>query len=278
MIFPADGLLFGTAGVPQSASGTSSLSGIREISRLGLDCMEVEFVKGIKMGSDTAKQLAQEASKEKVRLSVHAPYYINLNSPEEGKKLASQERILNSSRLASMCGAQSVVFHPGYYGNGPPEKAFESIKKGLDEVVSILKLERTPVTLRPETMGRKSQFGTLEEILFLCREVDGLQPCIDFSHLHARQKKANSYPDFLRILSKISKKLGKESLQNMHIHISGAHYSDKGEIKHLNLKESDFNYEEWIQALKDMDVKGTVICESPNQEQDALMLKELYCR
>lgn len=278
MIFPADGLLFGTAGVPQSASGTSSLSGIREISRLGLDCMEVEFVKGIKMGFDTAKQLAQEASKEKVKLSVHAPYYINLNSPEEGKKLASQERILNSSRLASMCGAQSVVFHPGYYGEGPPEKAFESIKKGLDEVVSILKLERTPVTLRPETMGRKSQFGTLEETLFLCREVDGLQPCIDFSHLHARREKANSYPEFQRILKKVSKKLGEAALKNMHIHISGAQYSEKGEIKHLNLKESDFRYEEWIQALKDMDVNGTVICESPNQEQDALMLKELYCR
>jgi len=275
---PAEELLFGTAGVPQSASGTSSLSGIKEISRLGLDCMEIEFVKGVKMGSDTAKHIAEEASKEKIRLSVHAPYYINLNSPEEGKRLASQERILSSSRLAALCGAGSVVFHPGYYGNRPPDAAFESIQKSLKEVVSILKSERSPITLRPETMGRKSQFGTLEEILFLCREVEGLLPCIDFSHLHARREKANSYPEYLRILKKISKKLGDAALKNMHIHVSGAHYSDKGEIKHLNLKESDFRYEEWIEALKDMGVKGMLICESPNQEQDALMLKELYQR
>lgn len=273
-----DRLLFGTAGVPQSSSGTSSVSGIREIARLGLDCLEVEFVKGIKMGPDTARHLAREASAENVRLSVHAPYTINLNSPEEGKRLVSQERILNSARLAALCGAQSVIFHPGYYGATSAETAFETIKKGLKEVISILKSERTPVILRPETMGRKAQFGTLEEILFLCREVDGILPCIDFSHLHARREKANSYPEFRKILLKVAKKLGEAALKNMHIHISGSHYGEKGEIKHLNLKDSDFRYEEWIQALKDMEVRGMLICESPNQEQDALMLKELYFR
>ena len=273
---PADRLLFGTAGVPHSSPGTSSLSGIEHISHLGLDCMEVEFVKGIKMGGDTAKKISEAAQKFGVYLSVHAPYYINLNSPDNGKKLVSQERILNSARLAALCGAKNVVFHCGYYGKTSHNEAFENIKYGLKEVVSILKSERTPVTLRPETMGKKAQFGSFEEILFLCREVDGLLPCIDFSHIHAREGKINSYLEFHRIFTKISKKLGKEALSNLHIHISGVDYSDKGEIKHLNLKESDFKYDEWIQALKDFNVKGMVICESPVQEQDAVMLKDLF--
>jgi len=274
----ADRLLFGTAGVPHSSPGTSSLSGIRHIADLGLDCMEVEFVKGIKMGSDTAKKIAESSQKLGIKLSVHAPYYINLNSADKGKWLSSQERILNSARLAAQCGAQDVVFHCGYYGEGSPEDAFQNIKIGLQEIVSILKSERTPVRLRAETMGKRSQFGSLEEILFLCREVDGLLPCLDFSHIHAREGKANSYLEFYRILTKVSKKLGKESLSNLHIHIAGVEYSSKGEIKHLNLKESDFKYDEWIQALKDFDVKGMVICESPIQEQDAVMLKDLfYC-
>lgn len=271
-------LLIGTAGVPHKATSPTTLAGIQQIPKLGLDCMEVEFVKGVKMGSDLARDVHKAAVKNKVALSAHAPYYINLNSPEEGKRLASQERLLNSARVAEMCGARNVVFHPGYYGRNTPEQAFITIKKGIEEIVSILKKERTQVTLRPETMGKKSQFGSLEEILQLCREVDGILPCVDFSHIHARTGGLNSYSKFIRVLKKIQKKLGDESLKNIHFHISGVEYTDKGELRHKNLKNSDFHYEEWIQALKDMELAGMVICESPNLEKDAQMLKKLYTR
>jgi deoxyribonuclease-4 len=276
MIPSAKGLLFGTAGVPKSAPGTSTISGIQEITRLGLDCLEVEFVRGTKLGSDTAKKIHETAVQNNIRLSAHAPYYINLNSPDEGKKLSSQERILSSARRAQMCGAKSLVFHPGYYGEKNREKSFDCIKKAIKEVVSMLKSEGNTVTLRPETMGKKSQFGSLEETLFLCREIDGLMPCIDFSHIHARDGKANTYLEFHRIFTKIQKKLGLEALKNMHIHISGSMYNDKGEMKHLNLQESDFRFDEWIQAVKDFEIEGLVISESPQQEADALMLKKLY--
>ena len=269
-------LVFGTAGIPQSASEPSTLAGIRRIVELGLDCLEVEFVMGTNMSFDTARKIGEEARAAGVSLSVHAPYYINLNSPELGKRLASQERLLSSARLAEACGARSLVFHPGYYGRDDSKGTLETIKKGLKEVLSILNSERNPVILRPETMGRKAQFGSLEEILFLCREVDGILPCIDFSHIHAREGKANSYLEFHRILSKIGKKLSQTALKNMHIHISGAQYNLKGEMKHLNLEDSDFRYDDWIHALQEFDVKGMIICESPDQEKDALMLKNLY--
>lgn len=272
----ASNLLFGIAGVPRKTSSSSTLAGIQQITRLGLDCLEIEFVKGVKMGSDLAREIKKEAVENKVSLSVHAPYYVNLNSPEEGKRLVSQERLLSSARMAEKCGAKSVVFHPGYYGRSTPEAAFEIIKKGIMEIVSILRSERSSVIFRPETMGKKSQFGSLEEILLLCREIEGILPCIDFSHIHAREGKANSYVEFQRIFKKIEKKLGGESLKNAHIHISGVEYIEKGEIKHINLKNSDFRYDEWIQTLKDSEVEGMVICESPNLEKDAMMLKNLF--
>ena len=125
-------------------------------------------------------------------------------------------------------------------------------------------------------MGKRSQFGSLDEVLSLCREVDGLQPCLDFSHLHAREGKVNSYTEFERVLGKVARKLGPRALKNVHIHIAGIHYGDKGEIKHLNLEETDFRYDEWLQALRDLGVEGMVICESPNLEADAVMLKKLY--
>jgi len=276
MTKPFNRLLFGTAGVPRSTPGTSTGEGISRVSELNLDCLEVEYVKGVKMGLDTAHLVRKEAEKHKITLSVHAPYYVSLNSPREGVRMMSQKHLLSSARLASEMGARCVVFHPGYYGINKPEEAFETIRKGISEVVSILRSERNPVIMRAETMGKRTQFGSLEEILFLCQEVEGLQPCIDFSHLYARKGEANSYLHFYRILTKISKKLGDEALQNMHIHISGSLFGDKGEIKHLNLAETDFRYDEWVQALKDFSVKGMVISESPDQETDAIMLKKLY--
>jgi deoxyribonuclease-4 len=268
-------IYFGTAGIPRSSKESSTESGLDRIEELGLDSLEIEFVRGVKMGADTARAVKKRAQEKKIKLSVHAPYFINLNSAEEGKRLASQERILSSARIGYLCGAESVIFHPGFYGKNP-EKAFEIIKKSLKEIRSILKSERNPIILRPETMGKKSQFGSLTEIINLSQEIENVQPCLDFSHLHARDGKWNCYEEFYKIIRKVERSLGKEAIKNVHIHISGIDYTDKGEKVHLNLKESDFRYDEWIQVLKDCSVEGTVICESPNLELDALMLKRLY--
>ena len=269
-------LLFGTAGVPLSTPASTTLAAIDHIKKLGLDCLEVEFVKGVKMGNDKAREIGQRAAALGIRLSVHAPYYINLNSPEEGKRLSSQERLIASARLAQTLGAKSLVFHSGYYGLDSPEQTFSRIKAGLRNVISILRSEQNSVALRIETMGKKTQFGSLDEAFRLCRELDGLLPCLDFSHIHAREGGENSYRHFVRILQKVEKKLGRPSLENVHIHISGVLYSDRGEIKHLDLERSDFRFDDWLQALKDLRVAGTIICESPNLESDALMLKNLY--
>jgi deoxyribonuclease IV len=269
-------LLFGTAGLPLSTPSLSTLAAIGQIQKLGLDCLEVEFVKGVNMGSDTAKLIKEKATAFGIRLSVHAPYYVNLNSPEQGKRLSSQERLIASARMADRLGASNVVFHGGYYGHDPPEKAYQTIKKGLEEILSTLRAGKNSATLRLETMGKKTQFGSLDEVLFMCRDVEGLLPCLDFSHIHAREGGANTYRDFHRILRKVEKKLGKDSLCNLHIHVSGIHYGLKGEVKHLDLRDSDFNYDGLIRALKDYGVAGMVICESPSLETDAIMLKNLY--
>jgi len=272
----AEKLLFGTAGVPDSSPQTSTLSALQHLSEMGLDCLEMEFVRGVKIGSDTAARIKTKAAVLGIRLSAHAPYYVNLNSVEAGKRMQSQDHLLRSARAADQAGATSVVFHAGYYGPAAPEKAFAVVKKELAQVMASLRSERNPVTLRIETMGRRSQFGSLDEVITLCQEVDGLAPCLDFSHLHSREGKVNSYLDFHRVLKKVEKRLGWSALKDAHIHVSGIEYNLKGEIKHLNLPESDFRYDEWIQALKDLEVEGRVICESPGRETDAAMLKKLY--
>ena len=270
------GLLFGTAGIPLSAWPQTTIDGIKRIAELGLGCMEIEFAQGVYLSEADANLVAEAAQSTGVKLSAHAPYYLNFNAHEPRKIRASQGILRKAARIASICGAQSLVFHTGFYLGDPPQVAYQAVKKYLTEVLSRLKEENINMWLRPEVSGKGSQFGTIDEILELCTELEGIAPCIDFAHWHARSGGFNSYPEFASILRQINDKLGKASLDNMHIHISGIAYGQKGEKSHLNLKESDLRYTELLKALKDYSVRGMVICESHNQEGDSLLLKESY--
>jgi deoxyribonuclease-4 len=271
-----DKLLFGTGGTPHSAETPSTIDGIKRIAELGLGCMEMEFVRRASMGEATARAVAETAARTGVKLTAHAPYYINLNAREPEKVRASQERLLQTARIASWCGAHSVAFHAAFYLGDPPVQAYRTVKERLEEVLEQLRHEKIRVWIRPELMGRDTQFGSLEELLDLSLELDMVAPCIDFAHYHARDGKHNSYDEFVSILSRVEERLGRDALDDIHIHVSGIAYGKKGEIKHLDMEESDFQYVDFVRALKDCDVKGLVICESPNLEGDALLLQNTY--
>jgi deoxyribonuclease-4 len=271
------GLLFGTGGVPVSAESRSTEAGIERIAELGLGCMEVEFVQGVKMSPQTAVSVGELAARENVVLTAHGPYFVNLNAVEPQKVHMSKERILQTARIAALFGARSITFHAAFYLKNTPAETYAVVKKHLQEVVNILRKEGNKVTISPEVTGKPSQFGTLEELLRLSSEIEGVAPCIDFSHWHARTGKANSYQEFLAMLDQVEKKLGRRGLDNMHIHLSGIAYGNKGEIKHLMLPDSDFKYAQLLKALKERKAKGVVICESvPYLEQDALLLQQTY--
>jgi len=270
-------LLFGTAGIPIRSKGSSTAEGIASVRELGLDAMELEFVRSVNISEERAPEVRKSAEKNNVVLTCHAPYFINLNSLEKAKLKASIHRILKSAMIANLCGAWSVCFHPGFYQKTTKEEAFERVRDSIEFMSNTLKEEENKIWLRMETTGKESQFGNIDEILRLSHEFDNVMPCIDFAHLHARTNgEYNSYKEFSEILEKIEKKLGKKGLENMHIHLTGIAYGEKGEKHHLNLKESDLKYKELLKAFKDFKVKGVVISESPNIEGDALLVQKIY--
>jgi deoxyribonuclease-4 len=269
-------LLFGTAGIPLSSKFQTTESGIERVAELGLGCMEVEFVRGVKMNEPMARNVGHKAEKCAVRLTAHAPYFINLNAHEKEKVVASQDRLIHTARIASILEAEGIVFHAAFYLNDPTSAVYGRVKKALEKTAGQIGVAGYHVLLRPETTGKGSQFGSLEEVLNLSAEIEGVAPCLDFAHVHARTGRFNSYQEFMAILKQVEGGLGRQALDQMHIHLSGIQYGKKGEIRHLNLRESDLRYVELLKALKELDSKGLLICESPDREGDALLLQETY--
>jgi len=269
-------LIFGTAGTPISARTHTTESGIERIAELGLGCMEVEFVQGVRMNPEKALLVGEVATKKGVTLTAHGPYFINLNAVEPEKVIASKERILQTARIASIFGARSITFHAAFYLKKPSIETYAAVKENLKDILTILKKEDNKVMIRPEVTGKPSQFGSLEELLQLSIDLEVIAPCIDFAHMHARTGKANSYKEFVSILDQVEEKLGRQGLDNMHIHLSGIEYGNKGEIRHLMLQDSDFQYIDLLRALKERKVKGVIVCESPVMEEDALLLQKTY--
>lgn len=276
-------LLFGTAGIPSSTDKTCSFNtanGIRRVKELGLGCMELEFVRSVNITKERAPEVKKAAEEAGIFLTCHGQYFINLNSLDAAKQKASVERILNAARIASLCGAWSMCFHAGFFMGQEPKKVYDKIKDALKDIVATLKNEGHTLWIRPETTGKPTQFGSIYELVQLSSELEQVLPCIDFAHLHAREGKINTKQEWEDVLALVEKKLGKEALKQMHIHLNGMVYGPKGEKHHVNLDDSasDFRYKELLSVLKEYKVAGTVTCESPDTQGDAMILKKTYKR
>jgi deoxyribonuclease-4 len=272
-------ILFGPAGIPTSKKGKGLEEGIREVARLGLDCMEVEFVRGVRLKHGAAVGAGAAAREEGIVLTAHAPYYINLCSLDPEKADASEERILQTARMCHLLGGTSVTFHAAYYQGRDPGGIFQMVEKRLRAVGGKLLKEGIGVSIAPELTGKPAQFGSLEELIRLSRGVKGVQPCIDFSHYVARSGGGNNnYDGFLRALKSVKRGLGVKALRRLHMHVSGIEWGAKGEKRHLMLEDSEFDWKALLRVLVDLDISGIIICESPMMEEDATIMKMEYMK
>lgn len=272
-----DRLLFGTAGVPNSTvKKNNPVEGVKRIHELGLDCMQLEFAHGVRMKEEVSSALRKVSYELGVPLTSHGPYYINLNAREQDKIDSSVERIIQTAKISDLCGAESMTFHAAFYMKDSPYDVFDLVEKSLNVIEERLSRLDIEIELRPELTGKTSQFGSLEELISLSKSVTSCKPCMDFSHLYARTGSVNDYKGFCETLETLKSELGANALKEMHIHISGISSNSKGDLKHLNLEKSKFNWKDLMKALKDMDCRGYVVCNSPNLEVDAAMLKQYY--
>jgi len=259
----------GPAGIPTVSKDSSTLVGIEVVSELKLNAMEIEFVRGVKMSNELAKECGKVAKELNIKLSVHAPYFINLSSAEKLKIKQSKKRILDSVERAHLMNADVIVFHPGYYGKLSPEETYEMIKEGCEDLVDIIKSKGWNVRLGLETTGKLSQFGTLDEIIRIHKKLKLCVPVVDFSHMLARQQGKIDY-------GKILNKLKALKLKHYHTHFSGIEFSEKGERRHLTIDNEQPPFKPLAKEILKKKINITIISESPVLEQDSLIMKKTF--
>ncbi|HVN14947.1 MAG TPA: TIM barrel protein [Anaerolineales bacterium] len=272
---------FGTVGSPKGTPKKpgGSVGAIEFSKSIGLEALELGWVQAVRVTEATCAAIKETGAAQSVSLSVHAPYFINLNADKD-EWPKSRKRLMDAAHYGFLAGATDIIFHPGsYFGNDPADVLKAAIPR-LKECAAELRRNGDQVTLRPETMGKSAMLGSFEDTLAMSEAIDGVQPCLDFAHLHARPGDGtmNTYEEWSKYLESYRRELGKDALKHLHIHLSGIEYGPKGEKNHLPLAEADLNLKVLFKALNDFGCAGRILCESPIMEEDALNMKKAWMK
>ena len=271
---------FGPAGacersVAEKIKSTEKL--IKWIADNGLTAFEYQCGRGVMVKEPKARLFRQKAAECGIKLSIHAPYFISLASPEEEKRLNSIRYIFESAQAADWMGADRIVVHPGGLGKKSREEATALAKETLAAAQRHLDEQGLGhIHICQEVMGKINQLGNLTEVLDFCTLDERILPCVDFGHLNSRLQ---GQMDYGKALDEIENTLGIDRLRHMHIHFSKIEYTAGGEKKHLTFADEMYGpqFEPLMEELVKRDMSPTVICESAGtQTDDAKTMKSYY--
>ncbi len=247
------------------------------LSAKGLNAFEYSFGRGVSISDSTAAKIKEEFARYDVAISAHAPYYTNFANPDPEMIAKSIGYIRTSIEAVKKMGGNRVVFHPASCGKAQRADAVALAKSNIAHMMKQLDGD---FLLAAETMGKKAQIGTVEEIIDFCTLDDRLIPCFDFGHI-------NSYlgggikgkDDYRAIIEVTYNRLGEYKTKNMHIHFSKIMYGASGEIQHLTFADNCFgpDYLPLAELIDEMSLTPYIVCESSGtMAEDALFMKNCH--
>jgi deoxyribonuclease-4 len=278
--------LFGSGGNPENfySDGFKETADVfKWLKEKNIDSYEYQAGNGIRVGSAVLKKIGEEAKNNNIILSVHAPYYISLAS-DDGEIIAkSINHVVKTIGGAEIMGADIIVVHCGGLGKKTRGQAFEKSKETLETILeNLYKSDKTKIKIGLETMGKKNQLGTLEEVIGLCKiDMKILSPVVDFGHLNAREcgEKFKTEEDYYKVFESVGENLSDETAKYLHCHFSKIEYTQMGEKKHLTFEDKKFGPE--FEPLAEVLIKNklfpNIICESSGtMDTDADFMKKIY--
>ncbi|RLE87177.1 MAG: deoxyribonuclease IV [Thermoprotei archaeon] len=270
---------FGPAGKPISFPGRAIEDIPKFLREIGLNAMEYEAVRSVRISEERARALGERALEFNVKLSLHAPYALNLAAASEDTLNNSIARLVAATRASMWMKSFITVFHVGYYGEYSRREALKRAIEALRRVEMLMETEGiVGVWLGPETMGKLRQIGSLEEVLDICKALEKARPVIDFPHLYARSRgeKYRHYRDFVETIELLERELGTEAIKPLHLHFTEVEYGSRGEIRHHPIGSGyGPSFENLARALIETGVEAVIISESPLLEKDAIKMKKI---
>ncbi|MDL2206738.1 TIM barrel protein [Eubacteriales bacterium OttesenSCG-928-N13] len=250
------------------------------LSEMGLTAMEYSCGHGVSISEGTARAIGNEARDQGIRMSIHAPYYINCATQDAQKREKTIGYLVSSARAIDWMGGDRVVFHIGSPGKQKRDQAISSCHATIVEARrQMVDQGLSHIHLCPETMGRISQIGTLDEVLSVCGLDDSFIPALDFGHLHTIDLGAlNSTDDFRRILDQMIDALGMDRVRHFHAHFSRIEFTPKGEKMHRRFCDTQYgpDFAHLAPLIVEYGLQPIIICESKGtQADDARMIRQL---
>ena len=261
------------------AGGKSTVDAPRFVRNYGLTAYEYEAGNGISSSPETLTRIGEAAAKEGIRMSFHTPYFISLSGVDPEKRLKSISYIRDSLEAAHLLGAKIIVVHTGSAAKIDRAEAMrlaaDTLYKTLDAV------DTHGISIGLETMGKKNQLGTLDEVLSLCGISPVFVPVVDFGHMNAREcgDVFRTADDYARVFDRIGEKLSDDVARNLHCHFSKIEWTAAGEKRHLTFEDTTYgpDFEPLIETIVRYGLSPTLISESAGtQAEDALAMKKYY--
>ena len=259
----------GPARIPDRESPERAVATLLE---RGYAACEIDFESGFWMDYPWAERLGEVAREHDVALSVHAPLFgwvghLEPSGRKWGSALGGLDR---SAGIAAACGAELVVFHPGFLLGRAREDAIDAVVDQLALVRARLEAKGRAVPFGVEVMGRVRELGSLEDCVEISRRTGWVRPVIDFAHMHATSDgafvEAAPFEEALR--------LAEEALAPgapFHIHFSDIAYANRNETKHLPYGEGTLRAEPLREALARFERPATVVSESPDERSSQMI-------
>lgn len=251
------------------------------LKEMGLNAYEYSCGRGVMIKEETASKIGEAAAQNGIAISIHAPYFTNLCNPDSEKQASTIGYLRQAAQAVRWMGGSRVIFHPGALMKMTREAARERAETLMHRVAEEVLSEFPEVILCPETLGKRNQYGTLEEVLALCAPYgEHVVPCIDFAHLHAAGCGCiRSREDFDALLQQAEDALGHERMERFHIHFSHIEYTAAGEKRHRTFADAGYGPDFSLLApcLVQRGLFPIVICESAGtQAPDAKQMQENY--
>ena len=238
----------------------------------GYDACEIDFESGFWMDYPWAERFGELAREHDVALSVHAPLFGWVGHLEaSGRKWSSALGALDrSAGIATACGAEVVVFHPGFLLGRSREAALDAVVEQLGLVRGRLEGKGRGVPFGVEVMGRVRELGSIEDCVEISRRTGWVRPVIDFAHMHATSDGAFVEPEPFRAALGLADGVLSAGAP-FHVHFSDIAFANRNETKHLPYGEGTLRADPLREALAGFDRPATVISESPDESSSQMI-------